>query len=293
MAPITIPASFKDTHKAIKVLERTKDSVVIYSITKDPPTGGQSRCRALKIVTNQPPHIDRTFITLLKSLQVQSNHPLVPILDHDDSEHYVHWYTMKYLNGINVAFLLGNYYPNGFPPFLVFCVLDRLAKAEEHLKERGLCYVNLEDGHNVMLHMRPTAVLPTVTLVGYQGVKKYEESRDRAIFTYFMRLAKRMTCGDKKVPGFFRRERGGEDLPSGSLLYADYLYGVIAGWEWEDGMTLKGFMEDDMWGIKICALAGESLDEGMAEELQTWLMRPTVKAEELHEMMQGGGLEEV
>jgi serine/threonine protein kinase len=229
MAPIAIPASFKESHITIKVLERTKDSILIFSLLKTAPTTGAPRKRALKIVTNQPPHIDRTFITMLRSIQTQSNHPLVPILDFDTTSDYVRWYTMRFLNGLNIAHLLGNYYPNGFPPFLVFRVLDQISKAEEHLKERGLCYVNLEEGDNIMLHMRETAVVPTVTLVGYQGVKKYEESRDRAIFTYFMRLAKRMTNGEKRVPEFYRKMRGGEELPSGSSGNADELYEMIAG----------------------------------------------------------------
>lgn len=282
-----------ESHKAIKVLERTRESILIFSLLKTAPTTGAPRKRALKIVTNQPPHIDRTFITMLQTLQVQTNHPLVPILDFDTTGDYVRWYTMRYINGLNIAHLLGNYYFNGLPPFLVFRVLDQIAKAEEHLKERGLCYVNLEEGHNIMLHMRDTAVVPKVTLVGYQGVKKYEESRDRAIFTYYMRLAKRMTAGATKVPDFFRRERGGEELPSGSLGNADELYEMIAGFEWEEGMSLQKFMEKDMWGVKICALVGELLDEGMAEELQMWVMRPVVKAEELHVGMQGGELVEV
>ena len=89
MSRIKIPQSAKDTHIAIKVLERTKESILIFSLLKTPPTNGSSSKRCLKIVTNQPPHINKDFISMLKSIQHQSSHPLVRIIDHDVSSDHV------------------------------------------------------------------------------------------------------------------------------------------------------------------------------------------------------------
>lgn len=141
--------------------------------------------------------------------------------------------------------------------------------------------------------MREVAIIPNVTLVGYQGVKRYDASRDRAIFTYFMDLAKSMTRGERKVPDFYRRVRGGEEFPSGSLKDADRVYKFVADFEWREGYMLKRFFEEGMLGVKICALVGELFDGGMAEELQVWIRRPVVKEEDIERGVVSGGLEEV
>jgi hypothetical protein len=57
--------------------------------------------------------------------------------------------------------------------------------------------------------------------------------------------------------------------------------------------TLNSLWEEKQLGLRLSALVGGLLDEGLAEELRKWLTRPIVDAGEIERVADEGGLDRV
>jgi hypothetical protein len=276
MTLINIPQSAKDQLIPIKTIHQGEHGATVFAILRNQPKGEQ---RALRIVDRAHSKImTKAFIDNLKAIQAQSNYPLARLYEHDEN---LTWYAMNWVKGYHVSYLLGNHYTNGFPPFLLFRVLDEVFRAEQHLQERGVCHVNLRSGECIMLRAGGH-IMPYVTLIDYSSVEPYTSNKVGQILEEFIMLARHMTQGQTKVPDYFRRVRGGRTFKDVPLAEADWFYNYVAHWRWDGKQSLTSFWENgrDQIGIRMSADVFELKDNGLLEELIVWLKRPKVSEEE-------------
>lgn len=291
MASMNLPQSAKDQLIIIKTVHHGKHGATAFAILKGKEHANR---RALRVV-KPGSLITKALTDSLKAIQDDNTYPLTKILEHDQ-DMQVSWYTMTWFQGYNVSYMIANHYSNGFPPFLVFRVLNQVYSAEQRLQERGLCHVDLRNGENVML--RPwsaygESLVPKVTLIDYSGVKPYETFEAGHVLEEFILLARRMTGGERRVPDHYRRirgERGGKAYPDRFLIEVATIYDYVATWVWHGNQMLKSFWDHNQTGLRVSALVDEMMDKGMLEELTGWLSRPKVLEGEIVAGVAAGGL---
>jgi len=284
-----MPRSARAQLVPIKEVHRGKHGATVFAILKDKPSEEQ---RALMIVTKgKPRFMTKDFLDDLKAIQGQTSHPLARVHEYDAD---LTWYTMSWVKGHHVGYLLGNCYTNGFPPFLLFRVLDQIFQAEQYLRTNGLCHVGLRGGENIMLR-GGGHVMPYTTLIDYSNVEKYAANKAGQVLEEFIMLARCMTRGETKVPDYFRRVRGGRAFEDVPLAEADWFYRYIAHWKWDGKQTLAGWWEgkENQIGIRLSANVFELKDDGMVAELMGWLKTPTVSDEEIAAANVSGGLDAI
>ncbi|KAH5566779.1 hypothetical protein HBI26_168120 [Parastagonospora nodorum] len=287
MASINMPQSAKAQLIPIKTVHRGKHGATVFAILKNKPN---QEHRALKIITKSKlGFVTKAFFDNLKAIQGQTGHPLTRVYEHDAD---LTWYTMSWVKGYHVSYLLGNHYTNGFPPFLLFRVLDQVFHAEQHLQKNGLCHVNLRNGENIMLRAGGH-VMPYITLIDYSAVETYTVNKAGQGLEEFIMLARRMTRGETKVPDYFRRVRGGGPFKDVPLAEADWFYKYIAHWKWDGKQTLDGWWEgsEDQIGTRLMADVSELKDDGMVTEVMEFLKMPKVSEEEIATGKVSGGLD--
>jgi serine/threonine protein kinase len=288
MALLRMPQSAKDLFTPIKQTRHGKHSVVVLAILKDTLDTDLTR-RALKIHNpDRTPRITTALIEDLRSIQNDMNHPLVKSFEYDPD---LTWYAMSHARGHSVAHLLANYYLTGLPPYLVFHVLRKIAAAQQHLQDRELCHLDLQDGSNIMLYTPRLNAVPLMTLVDYAGINTYTEARDREILQQFIGLARSMMRGEKRVPAHFRRRRSGNAFNASELAEADEFYNLIAEWRYNGKQTVKSLWDGpEQWGLRLSAMVSELLDESLVEELTGWLSSSKVSDEEMKTIVARGGM---
>jgi hypothetical protein len=142
-----------------------------------------------------------------------------------------------------VGYLLGNMYTNGFPPFLVFRVLDQYMRAQWYLQERKMCQIEVRGGANIMLSIQnnPNHIVPKITIIDYTSIMTYSShpGQDKVLVEDFIDLARSLTQGHRRVLGHYRRTRNGETFERNdelvkpdwdSLKMADWFYSYVARW---------------------------------------------------------------
>jgi hypothetical protein len=288
MNSINVLQSAKNKLIAIKTVHHGKNGATIFAIVKDQE---HSKRRALRIVKPSS-SITKAFIDNLRTIQNDQNHPLVSICEHDQA---ISWYAMGWLQGYNASYMIANHYPNGFPPFLVFQVLEQIYRAEVHPLKRGLCHVDLQNGENIML--RPWGsyggrLVPKVTLIDYSGIKPFEPYEAGHVLEEFIYLARRMTGGEMRVPDYYRRRRGSiKEHRADPLREADLFYEYVATWTWRGNQTLDSFWDYNKTGLRVSAWVDELMDDGLLQELHGWLSRRRVSDEEIAAGVETGGLD--
>jgi hypothetical protein len=279
MALTRIPDSAWGQFTSIKAMHRSGKGVIIFAILKN--TGRSlddvRSHRALRLVNTSKIHrVTKALIESLKAIQDESNHPIARVREYDEQ---VIWYAMSPIRGLTVGYPLGNMHTNGFPPFLVFRVLDQYMRAQRYLQERKMCHIESRGGANIMLSVQksPNHIVPKITMIDYTSMMTYSghPGQDKVLVEGFIDLARSLTQGHRHVLNHYRRTQNGgtferkDELVKpdwNSLKMADWLYDYIARWGWNGVQMLDSLWEEKQLGLRLSALVGELLDEGLADE---------------------------
>jgi len=287
-----IPASAAQQFILVKQIATGRQGTLFLAYLKQDTIDASCR-RALWITPS--PNSNRTTsarVQQLKAIQQNGSHRLARAHEHDPNN-FMSWYTMDYISGYNAQSLMSVYvdYAKGFPPYLVAHILREVIQAQQHLRTGGLCYVDLQNGRNIMLHSNKSASIPKVSLIDFVGSRAYTAVEDRNILEEFMGLARTLTKGEGRVPNHFRTPRGSgqEPFEQKRLIAMNGFYAWVAGWKYLEQQTLEKLY--NKWYNLLGAWMGELYDEALWEQLHERLMVPVVARKEIEDVLVESGVQ--